>query len=172
MIEKELTFLAKHLPEGLADCEYKEIIDIYVPSLSKHCGLRIRKNGDKYEITKKELIDENDLSEMTEETIPLTKEEFQALSSADGKKIRKLRYYYNHNGRIAEIDIFQDNLKGLVIIDFEFETSEEKNVFEMPDFCLTDVTQEEFKAGGVICGKCYEDLIEALDRFDYKKILF
>jgi CYTH domain-containing protein len=171
MIERELTYLAKHLPEGLADCEFKEIIDIYVPSLARHCGLRIRKNGDKYEITKKELIDENDLSEMTEETIPLTKEEFQALSSADGKKIRKLRYYYKHNGRIAEVDVFQDDLKGLVIVDFEFETSEEKSAFEMPDFCLTDVTQEEFKAGGVICGKCYEDLIEELNRFDYKKIL-
>ena len=172
MIERELTFLAKHLPEGLADCDFKEIIDIYVPKESRHPTLRIRKNGDKYEITKKEPVDENDSSEMHEHTTPLTKEEFKALSNIKGKRIRKLRYYYDHNGRTAEVDVFQDNLKGLIIIDFEFETSEEKAKFEIPDFCLTDITQEEFFAGGMVCGKCYEDLIEDLEKFNYQKILF
>jgi len=170
MIERELTFLAKRLPEGLADCKFKEVLDIYLPKESRHPTLRIRKNGDKYEITKKEPINEGDSSEMLEETIPLTKEEFQELSTIEGKRVRKLRYYYDHNGKTAEVDIFQDDLKGLVIIDFEFETSEEKNTFEMPDFCLANITQEEFIAGGMICGKCYEDLIKDLAKFDYKKI--
>ena len=172
MIEKELTYLAKKLPEGLADCDFKEIIDIFIPKSSRHPTVRIRKNGDKYEITKKEPVDENDKSEMQEDTVPLTEEEFKTLSTVDGKRTRKLRYYYNHNGRIAEVDVFQDNLKGLVLVDFEFETSEEKTAFTIPDFCLTEVTQEEFIAGGMVCGKSYEDLIEDLTKFDYKKILF
>jgi adenylate cyclase len=172
MIEKELTFLAKHLPKGLENCKFKEIIDIYIPEDAEHPKIRIRKNGDKYEITKKEPINKKDTSEMKEETIQLTKEEFQALSTIKGKKLRKLRYYYNHDGKIAEIDVFQDDLKGLVSIDFEFETSEQKNKFQMPNFCLVDVTQEKFSAGGMVCGKCYEDLIEILNKFNYKKILF
>jgi CYTH domain-containing protein len=172
MIERELTFLAKHLPEGLADCDFKEIIDIYVPKESRHPTLRIRKNGDKYEITKKEPIDESDTSEMNEFTTPLTEEEFNTLQSIDGKRVRKLRYYYDHNGQTAEVDVFQDDLKGLIVIDFEFETSEEKAAFTIPDFCLSDITQEEFIAGGMVCGKCYEDLIEDLAKFDYEKILF
>ena len=172
MIERELTFLAKHLPEGLADCDFKEIIDIYIPKESRHPTVRIRKNGDKYEITKKEPIDESDTSEMQEDTVPLTEEEFKALSTVDGKKVRKLRYYYDHNGRTAEVDVFQDDLKGLIVVDFEFETSEEKSLFKMPDFCLSDITQEEFIAGGMVCGKCYEDLIEDLTKFNYEKILF
>jgi CYTH domain-containing protein len=172
MIERELTYLAKHLPEGLIDCEFKEIIDIYLPKESRHPNLRIRKTGNKYEITKKEPVDESDLSEMHEFTTPLTEEEFKALANVDSKKVRKLRYYYNHNGRTAEVDVFQDDLKGLVIIDFEFETSEEKSTFEIPDFCLADITQEEFCAGGMVCGKCYEDLEKDLDKFEYEKILF
>jgi CYTH domain-containing protein len=172
MIEKELTYLAKHLPEGLANCDFKEIIDIYIPKSSRHPHIRIRKNGDKYEITKKEPIDDSDKSEMQEDTIKLTKEEFEALSTIDGKRVRKLRYYYDHNGRTAEVDVFQDDLRGLIVIDFEFETSEEKASFTIPDFCLSDITQEEFIAGGMVCGKCYEDLIEDLAKFDYKKILF
>lgn len=172
MIERELTYLAKHLPEGLADCEFKEILDIYLPKESRHPTLRIRKNGNKYEVTKKEPVNEGEFSEMHEFTTPLTEEEFKALQNVDGKRVRKLRYYYNHNGRTAEVDVFQDDLKGLIIVDFEFETSEEKAAFEMPDFCLADITQDEFCAGGMVCGKCYEDLIENLTKLDYKKILF
>jgi hypothetical protein len=40
----------------------------------------------------------------------------------------------------------------------------------MPDFCLTDVTQELFVAGGVVCGKKYADLESDLQKFNYQKI--
>ena len=172
MIELERTFLAKYLPEGLENCKRKEILDIYIPTDSRHPTLRIRKNGDKYEITKKEPI-ANDPSEMKEETTTLTKEEFDELNrSLNGKRIRKLRYYYKYKGRVAEVDVFQDLLKGLIVIDFEFETVEEKNAFRIPEFCLIDITQEEFIAGGMVCGKSYTDIEENLRVLDYKKIDF
>jgi CYTH domain-containing protein len=47
-----------------------------------------------------------------------------------------MRYQYLVRKTIAEIDIFQDHLKGLILIDFEFETIEEKKSFIVPDFCL------------------------------------
>ena len=170
MIELERTFLAKFLPEGLENCKKKEILDIYIPTDSRHPTLRIRKNGDKYEITKKEPL-ADDPSEMKEETTTLTKEEFDELNkSLNGKRVRKLRYYYGYNGRIAEFDVFQDLLKGLVVVDFEFETVEEKNAFQMPEFCLIDITQEEFIAGGMVCGKSYQDIEDNLRVLDYKKI--
>jgi len=172
MIELEKTYLAKFLPEGLTNCEYKEILDIYLPTEARHPTLRIRKNGNKYEITKKEPL-ANDPSEMKEETTTLTKEEFNELNkNLVGKRVRKLRYYYHYNGRIAEIDIFQDSLQGLIVIDFEFETVEEKNNFQIPEFCLIDITQEEFIAGGMVCGKNYEDIEDNLRILDYKKIIF
>ena len=40
----------------------------------------------------------------------------------------------------------------------------------MPDFCLADVTQEKFIAGGMICGKSYEDIEKELKRFNYVKL--
>ena len=40
----------------------------------------------------------------------------------------------------------------------------------MPDFCLKEVTQELFIAGGMICGKSYEDIEENLKRFNYLKL--
>ena len=70
----------------------------------------------------------------------------------------------------AEIDVFQGALKGLVLVDVEFETVEEKDAFEMPEFCLVEVTQEEFIAGGMLCGKSYEDIEEGLKRYNYSRI--
>lgn len=170
MIELEKTYLVKKLPENLKDCKFKEIIDVYIPKSSDHPKLRLRKNGDKFEITKKEPVNNGDASHQEEQTIILTETEFNALNELEGKRIHKLRYYFDYNGRIAEVDVFQDLLKGLILVDFEFTSIEEKDRFEMPDFCLADVTQELFIAGGMICGKSYEDIEDDLDRFDYKKL--
>ena len=55
-------------------------------------------------------------------------------------------------------------------MDFEFPNEEEKDAFDMPEFCLAEVTQEEFLAGGMVCGKSYEDIADSLNRFGYMKI--
>lgn len=170
MIELEKTYLAKSLPEGLKECKSKKIVDIYLPKASEHPKLRIRKNGDKYVMTKKELLDEDDASAQREQNINLSSEEFDGLKAADGKTISKTRYYYNYNGRVAEIDVFDAPLNGLVVVDFEFETVEEKDNFEKPDFCMVDITQELFIAGGMLAGKSYENIEENLKKFDYEKL--
>ena len=170
-IEFERTFLLKSLPENLEKLSSKEIIDIYVPKEKAHPNLRIRKNGSKYEITKKSSVKGNDFSHQEEHTIALTEEEFKDFSKIDGKKTHKIRYEAEHNGKKYEIDVFQGSLKGLILIDFEFDSKEQKDSFQMPEFCLADVTQEEFLAGGMLCGKSYEDIKDKLEGFSYKKVL-
>ena len=171
-IELERTFLAKQLPEGLKECKSKEIRDIYIPrAVEVHAPIRIRKNGDKYEITKKSTIFAGDASQMLEENISLTREEFLLLEKEiSGRRVSKTRYYYPVNGRIAEVDVFSDSLTGLVLIDFEFNTIEEKDSFQPPFFCLAEVTQEDFIAGGILCGKKYSDLEKELERFNYQRL--
>jgi CYTH domain-containing protein len=68
------------------------------------------------------------------------------------------------------VDVFQDELSGLVLVDFEFKEVTDKNNFEMPDFCLSDVTQDKFFAGGMLCGKKYSDIEVHLGELGYKKI--
>lgn len=170
MIEIEKTFLARELPKGLKNCKSKEVIDIYFPKEAKHPTIRVRKSGDKYEMTKKERLDPNDASMQKEHTISLSKEEFLALSKIDGKRLRKIRYYYEYEGKTAEIGVFQGELKGLVLVDFEFDNAEEKDNFKMPDFCLADVTQDDFIAGGMLCGKEYNDIERELGKYGYKRL--
>ncbi len=173
MIELELekTYLAKYLPADLADFPQTEILDIYIPVETKHPNLRIRKRGDSYQMTKKILSDEGNASEAEEHTIKLTNDEFDSLSTIRGKRVRKIRYAYVFNGIDAEVDVFQDDLKGLVMIDFEFKDVKQKAAFKMPDFCLVDVTNEEILAGGMLCGKRYEDIESGLKNLGYKKII-
>lgn len=169
MIELELTYLAKYLPDDLTQYPSKDMIDIFIPVAFDHPKIRIRKNGDTYELTKKEPL-ESDPSQMLEQTIKLTAEEFVELSKLPGKRTHKVRYKYPYQGFTAEFDVFQDEKAGLVIVDFEFETEEQKAAFSMPDFCLADITREQFTAGGMVCGKTYEDIEPHLVQYNYKKL--
>jgi len=168
MIELERTYLAKFLP-NLKKCKKKEVLDVYIPR-TRHPKLRIRKNGEKYEITKKVKTDK-DVTKSHEHTVPLTKEEFKELIKLKGKQVRKIRHYYPYKGRMGEIDVFQDKLKGLVLIDFEFTNSKEKNAFKMPPFCLAEVKHEEFLAGGMLCGKSYKDIRKRLEKIGYRPLI-
>lgn len=170
MIERERTYLAKAIPEGLEDCPQKELCDVYFPKETVHPHLRLRQQGDKFEMTKKHRLNPDDASSLVEQTIELTEEEFLALATADGKQVKKTRYYLEYNGRTLEIDVFKGQLAGLVLVDAEFDTEEEKLSFKIPDFCLVEVTQEDFLAGGMLCGKGYQDIEENLARLGYSKL--
>lgn len=170
--EFELTYLAKNLPINFSiETKSKEILDIYLPASSEHSTLRVRKRGDVYEITKKEPVLGTDSSYQNENTIPLTKDEFDELATLKGKRVRKIRYYFEEEGATYEIDVFQDALEGLVLVDVEFNSNEEKTKFLPPNWVLADVTQENFVAGGVLSGKSYADIESDLSKYRYKQIV-
>lgn len=170
MIELERTYLARHIPKDLLNHPSKVVRTKYLPATAPHPKLRLRHYGDKYEMTKKQPVSD-DASECEEQTIVLTKDEFEALWILPGKEANKRRYYYPYQGKTLEIDVYIDALAGLVVVDAEFDSPPEKALFVMPDFCLAEITHEEFIAGGKIAGKSYEDLSPELDRYKYQKII-
>lgn len=167
MLEFERLFLAKKLPDGLEKCKNKEVLDIYLPHDSHHPVLRLRKNGDKYEMTKKEVVS---AGVFKEQTIILAPEEFNAIEKLEGKRVHKIRYFYPHNGHTLEIGVFQGALKGLVLIDVEFPSEEDMKNFTAPDFFLTEVKNKSFLAGGMLCGKSYADIEPFLKQMGYQKL--
>ena len=170
-IEMEKTYLVKYLPDDLLKAPSKEYIDIYFPTLAVHPITRIRKRGNDSEITKKYVVQPGNASKQYENTIPLTFEEFSELeSSINGKRSRKIRYFYNYKEIPCEIDIYQDDLKGLVIADFEFNDDKIMNTFIMPEFCLVEVTQDNNLAGGMLVGKKYNDILPILAKYNYNII--
>ena len=169
-LELERTYLVKRLPADLASFSSKEMLDIYIPSTATHPILRIRKQGDRMEITKKHPVKDGDASTQSEETIPLSEKEYKQLCSLPGKRVAKTRYYYRQPDLDCEIDVFKEDLAGLVLVDIEFNSKKDKQDCKMPDFCLLDATQETFLAGGMLCGKSYDDIQDKLEKLGYKKI--
>lgn len=168
--ELELTYLAREIPKGLGECPSKLIVDVYYPAERDHAHLRVRQRGNHYEITKKIIAHGTDSSHQLEHTIELDEAEFTALTQNPGKRVAKRRYLYKYEGRTAEVDIFQDELAGLVEVDFEFNDRDDQLAFQMPDFCLADVTQEAFAAGGKLAGKTYANIEADLARYGYKPL--
>ena len=169
-LERERTFLAKELPQEIKTTEPTRIVDIYIPDTPAHSHLRLRQNGKTYEITKKTSVAAGDASEHIEQTIPLTEEEFAVLSRCSAKRVAKDRYRVVIDGILAEIDVFIEDLAGLVLIDFEFDTEDEKDNFIPPSIALADVTQENYIAGGLLAGKTYDTLAPELARSCSKKL--
>lgn len=170
-IELENTYLAKELPAEVNGVTPKRLVDVYVPEFdSDHPCLRIRQKGDSYEITKKHPVTDGDASVQFEATIPLDQKEFRTLAASSNRRVVKDRYNVTIHGSPAEVDVFRENLEGLVLIDFEFNNEEERARFVVPDVCLVDVTQEEFIAGGLLAGKSYDDIAERLQEFGYTPI--
>ena len=171
-LEIEKTYLLKHLPEGLLTSPFKDIEDLYLPKGAPHAHLRIRKSGNSFTITKKEPVPGESASIHEEHNIKLTASEFAALQNCDCDRINKRRFYYQHNNRVVEVDVFFGQLAGLALADFEFSSKEEMAEFQVPDFCLADVTEEDFIAGGVLCRQSFASLLPELKSYQYQPIDF
>jgi len=170
-VEYERTFLAREIPAEVRSSMPVRMVDIYVPDTEGiHPTVRLRKRGKDYEITKKSLINDTDSSEMLEENVALTQEEFESLAAGHHRMVEKDRYKVLINGRLAEIDVFSGRLEGLVIIDFEFLNNADKAAFTPPPCCLVEVTQEATFAGGNLAGKSYADVSDALAKLNYQRL--
>lgn len=167
-IEVEVAYLATALPVELRTANPVPFVDIYLSGdqdlLTK---LRLRQKGDKYEITKKVVLDASDLSTQAEYNIPLSAAEFSQFSSMGGRVVTKDRYYVELGGRLAEVDVFKGALRGFVLIEYEFSSTVERDAFTPPPICGADVTQEDFIAGAFLAGKSYSDIEAELARFAY-----
>lgn len=170
-IELEKTYLCPTVPNELITGEPMRMVDIYIPEDAAHPNLRLRQKGHHYEITKKTRID-NDPARQLEETITLTKAEFDTLSATSRRRIEKLRAPLLYNGHNGELDIFVGEHKGLVLVDFEFDDEREQAAFSQPDFCSADVTTEDVIAGGIISGLKRDELFRILhDKYGYQQVV-
>lgn len=168
-LELERIFLPKKLPDDLRQARQRTIDDLYIPVSEPHPIVRIRSAEGKYEITKK-VTSPTDPSVRTEETIPLSEDEYRALSAVVGKRLIKTRYYYERDGRVYEFGVYAGDLAGLVLIDVEFSSLDEVSQFQPPDFLGQEVTGKKFLRGGELAGKSYADIEKNLSELGYTQL--
>ena len=150
MIEIERKFLVNRLPGDLSMYHKKELMQGYI---STEPVLRLRRSDDDYIFTFKnagplaiEKALKNKAPVETEEfESSLTKEQFDKLwSLVSGNEIIKSRYYIPlDGGLVAETDVYRGRLKGLLIVEVEFDTVSEAKTFIPPDWFGEDVTGDK-----------------------------
>jgi len=79
--------------------------------------------------------------------ILLSHDEYDTLRQVDGKSIAKVRHYCDHRGRVFSIDVFQDELEGLLLAEVESDGLEDLMSIEPPSFALIEVTEDPFFDG-------------------------
>lgn len=136
-MEIERKFLIKELPSDLDAYPHSTLEQGYLCTTPV---IRIRKDGEKYELTYKS----SGLMMREEYNLPLTKEAYQhLLSKVDGNLISKERYRIPlDNTHIIELDIFGGALIPLILAEVEFSSEEDAMAFLPPDWFVKEVTSD------------------------------
>lgn len=138
--EIERKFLVKKLPKAYKKYPSRLVIQGYIVATDDGSEVRIRKERGKLYLTIKIGGD----LKRTERTIQLTKRQFMSLWPLTlGRRIKKVRYEIKLGENIAELDIYSDKLKGLKIVEVEFNSVREARKFKLPKWFGKEVTYDK-----------------------------
>jgi adenylate cyclase len=154
MLEIEKKFLVKNIP-NLNSVKQIKIKQGYLSPPPS--SLRIRRKGEIFELTKKISLKEKDHSSREEINVLLTEYEFNKLWTQVERSLEKSRYCFDIGSNlIAELDIFEGDLSGLVLVEVEFPSTEIMESFIAPEWFGKDITQESFSANSFLAGKNFD----------------
>lgn len=136
-MEIERKFLVKQIPDNLSEYKCRIIEQAY---LCTEPVVRVRKDNEEYYLTYKG----RGLMAREEYNLPLTKQSYEhLLKKADGNIITKKRYEIpDGTGKTIELDIFEGVFKGTVVAEVEFESIDEANSYNVPNWFEKDVTND------------------------------
>lgn len=153
-MEIERKFLVKELPGNLEEYKCKIIEQGY---LSRNPTIRIRKSNDDYILTYKSRFgieqDEKRTAKVENEVeVPLDEKSYLHLKEKiDNHMIAKKRYLIPLNNELtAELDIFQEQLEGLMLVEVEFAEEESANSFCPPAWFGEDVSLDSHYTNGYL----------------------
>ena len=138
-MEIEKKFIPKELPKNLAQFEHHKIEQAY---LNTAPVVRIRKQDNEYYLTYKG----GGMMAREEYNLPLNAESYQHLrEKADGHIITKTRYLIpiNDGNLTAELDIFENKFSGMLLVEVEFDSVEQADAFQKPDWFGDEVTHDK-----------------------------
>lgn len=80
----------------------------------------------------------------TELEWPIAQDQFEAAWAITGeRRVHKTRYEIPIGGHLVELDVFEEELSGLVLAEVEFDSDESLQRFQPPDWFDREVTDDE-----------------------------
>lgn len=161
MLENELTFLVKKLPQDYLQYPSSEIKQGFISGLPS--PLRIRKSGEKYTMTKKTPVNLGDASRYNETEIELSEDEFDKFWPICTSTLSKTRIVYPlESGLTAEIDLFHGLLEGFSYVEVEFPDEKHREDFVLPDWFGADISQEDWVANSELSKLSFDQVKEII----------
>lgn len=161
----EATFLCRELPKDLAKQTHEKIEQGYL--IDSIDPVRIRKKGNDYSFTRKTMVSPDDFSFRDYVSIPVDKAEFEKVWKLVIKKLTKTRYYYDLGlgSPSMRIDVFEGDLKGLILIEMIFNNDGELRSFVAPDWFGPEITKEKRLTNPAVAGKKFKALKPIIDEY-------
>ena len=134
-MEIERKYLIKNMPK-LENYKYHKIEQAY---LCTNPVVRVRREDESYYMTYKG----GGMMAREEYNLPLNREAYvHLIQKADGNVIGKTRYLIplEQEGLTIELDVFDSPFESLVLAEVEFESEEQANTFQPPEWFGEDVT--------------------------------
>lgn len=143
-MEIERKYAVQSIPENLLEYPCKQIEQGY---LAQNPIIRIRKSNEEYYMTYKSKFgleqNKNQSAIINNEIeLPLTESAYEHLrGKVDGNLIKKKRYLIPlDDAHMAELDIFEDKLQGLVFVEVEFPYIDAALKFKPPSWFGKDLS--------------------------------
>jgi CYTH domain-containing protein len=154
-IEWERRFLLSSFPSGEKVTRIRRINDRYIEGTR----LRLRRQSDGdgesvFKLTQKLPGGTERGQQGLITSMYLTREEFDVLAALPTKEITKVRYSVPPFG----IDVFEGELRGLVLAEAEFDSAAEALALILPSFIVAEVTDDRRLTGGSLVTASREDL--------------
>jgi adenylate cyclase len=139
-VEIERKFLVEHSPEHLEVYTSAHIEQGYLALTDDGVEVRIRRYGERAYLTIKSGGEQARL----EEEIEVDDRRFRALwPLTEGRRIQKTRYLIPAAGGLRiELDVYHEDLAGLVTAEVEFESPEAAAAFSPPAWLDREVTDD------------------------------
>lgn len=166
VIELERRFLVPGLPPGLS--RPRRIRDLYIEGTR----LRLRTVEEldgvvlQRKLGHKRRPEETDPSVVHHTSLYLNETESETLSSLPGRSVLKTRWVVEANGRLAAVDVFEGELRGLAMLEVDFDTYEDMDAYAPPSWAGDEVTHRDEFSGGVLSALGPNDLEELLRSID------
>lgn len=165
-IEWERRFLLEHFPRRANVTQVRRITDRYLDGTSLRLREQIDSTGNTvFKLTQKLPDRASGARQGWITTIYLTEDEFARVAKLPARMLGKTRHSIPPFG----VDVFEGELRGLIIAEAEFSSAAEAAVLQVPSFIACEVSEDIRFTGGSLVNAKQSELKEWLEEYGIRR---
>jgi CYTH domain-containing protein len=145
-LEREQRWLLSGLPDDPVDPV--DIQDRYLTGSTLRLRRMSSESGTVYKLGQKVRTDPDSPARASLTNIYLSEHEFELFGQLGGASLHKTRWKWPTGAHLLSVDVFQDNLDGLILA--EVELREHDPLLPAPGLAVVDVSDEDRFSGGCL----------------------